>query len=82
MSFLSHAKILANIENLKESKQSLFLLTRITFEIPENEPLAYENLEEFFFFIKEMWTRKIVKKRRGGREEWPIELPTTDIAIN
>ena len=81
MSYLSHAKILANIENLKESKQSLFLLTRITFEIPENEPLAYENLE-FFFFIKEMWTRKIVKKRRGGREEWPIELSTTDIAIN
>ena len=34
------------------------------------------------FFIKEMWTRKIVKKRRGGREEWPIELSTTDIAIN
>ena len=68
MSFLSHAKILANIENLKDSKQSLILLTRITFEIPENEPLAYENLEEFFF-IKEMWTRKIVKKRRGGRIE-------------
>ena len=67
MSYLSLAKILANIENLKKSKQSLFLLTRITFEIPENEPLAYENLEEFVFLRKEIWTRKIVKKRRDGR---------------
>ena len=69
MSFLSHAKILANIENLKESKQSLFLLTRITFEIPENELLPYEKLEDFFSLRKEIWTRKIAKKRKGGRIE-------------
>ena len=69
MSYLSHAKILANIENLKESKQSLFLLTRITFEIPENEPLAYENLEEFFFSQKRDLDKKNIKKRRGGRIE-------------
>ena len=66
MSFLSHAKILANIENLKEGKQSLIPLTRITFEIPENELLPYENLGDFFFLRKEIWTRKIAKKRRGG----------------
>ena len=34
------------------------------------------------FLIKEIWTRKMVKKRRGGREEWLIKLSTTDIAIN
>ena len=34
------------------------------------------------FFRKKMWTRKIIKKRRGGREEWLIKLSTTDIAIN
>ena len=70
MSFLSHAKILASIENLKESKQSLFLLTRITFEIPENEPLAYENLEEFFFFHKRDVDKKNSKKEKG----WKIEM--------
>ena len=69
MSYFSHAKILANIENLKESKQSLFLLTRITFEIPENELLPYEKLKDFFPLRKEIWTRKIAKKRKGGRIE-------------
>ena len=68
MSFLSHAKILANIENLKESKQSLFLLTRITFEIPENEPLAYENLEEFFFSQKRDLDKKNSKKEKGWKK--------------
>ena len=80
--YVSHAKILANIENLKESKQSLFLLTRITFEIPENEPLAYENLEEFFFLRKEIWTRKILKREGVEELKWQIKLSTTDIAIN
>ena len=82
MSYLSHAKILANIENLKESKQSLFLLTRITFEIPENEPLAYKNLEDYFFQKRDVDKKNIVKKRRGGREEWLIKLSTPDIAID
>ena len=68
MSYLSHAKILANIENLKESKQSLFLLTRITFEIPENEPLAYENLEEFFFSQKRDLDKKNSKKEKGWKK--------------
>ena len=68
MSYLSHAKILANIENLKDSKQSLFLLTRITFEIPENEPLAYENLEEFFFSQKRDLDKKNSKKEKGWKK--------------
>ena len=68
MSFLSHAKILANIENLKDSKQSLILLTRITFEIPENEPLAYENLEEFFFSQKRDLDKKNSKKEKGWKK--------------
>ena len=81
MSYLSHAKILANIENLKESKQSLFLLTRITFEISENEPLAYENLD--YFFYKRDVDKKNSKKREGVEElKWQIKLSTTDIAIN
>ena len=81
MSFLRHAKILANIENLKVGKQSLFLLTRITFEIPENEPLAYENLD--YFFHKRDVDKKNSKKEKGLKEEeWLIKLSTTDIAIN
>ena len=68
MSFLSHAKILANIENLKDSKQSLILLTRITFEIPENEPLAYENLEKFFFSQKRDLDKKNSKKEKGWKK--------------
>ena len=66
MSFLSHAKVLANIENLKDSKQSLFLLTRITFEIPENEPLAYENLD--YFFHKRDVDKKNSKKEKGWKQ--------------
>ena len=61
------AKTLANIENLKESKQSLFPLTRITFEIPENEPLAYKNLEDYFFQKRDVDKKNSKKKRRGGR---------------
>ena len=34
------------------------------------------------FFRKKMWTRKIIKKRKGGREEWLIKLSTPDIAID
>ena len=64
--YVSHAKILANIENLKESKQSLFLLTRITFEIPENEPLAYENLEDYFFHKRDV-DKKNSKKEKGWK---------------
>ena len=66
MSYLSLAKILANIENLKKSKQSLFLLTRITFEIPENEPLAYENLD--YFFHKRDVDKKNSKKEKGWKQ--------------
>ena len=71
MSFLGHAKILANIENLKESKQSLIPLTRITFEIPENEPLAYENLD--YFFHKRDVDKKNSKKKKGAEDlKWQI----------
>ena len=66
LSYLSHAKILANIENLKESKQSLFLLTRITFEIPENEPLAYKNLDDYFFYKRDV-DKKNSKKEKGWK---------------
>ena len=82
MSFLSHAKILANIENLKESKQSLIPLTRITFEIPENKPLAYENLEDYFFHKRDV-DKKNSKKEKGWKKlKWQIKLSTTAIAIN
>ena len=57
------------MEKLKERKQaiiSLFLLTGITSDILKNEPLVHLNLEDSFF-LKEMWTRKIIEKRRGGR---------------
>ena len=36
-----HAKLLAKIEKLKASMQSLFPLPGMTIEIPENEPLAH-----------------------------------------
>ena len=67
MSFLSYAKILANIENLKESKQSLIPLTRITFEIPENKPLAHENLEDYFFHKRDV-DKKNSKKEKGWKK--------------
>ena len=57
------------MEKLKERKQaiiSLFLLTGITPDILKNEPLVHLSLEDSFFF-KEMWTSKIIEKRRGGR---------------
>ena len=54
------------MEKLKERKNSLFLLTGITPDILKNEPLVHLNLEDSFF-LKEMWTRKIIEKRRGGR---------------
>ena len=66
MSFLSHAKVLANIENLKDSKQSLILLTRITFEIPENEPLVYKNLEDYFSHKRDV-DKKNGKKEKGWK---------------
>ena len=52
------------MEKLKERKQaiiSLFLLTGITPDILKNEPLVHLNLEDSFF-LKEMWTRKIIEK--------------------
>ena len=67
LSSLSHAKILANIENLKACKQSLFLLTRITFESPENEPLAYKNLEDYFFQKRDV-DKKNSKKEKGWKK--------------
>ena len=82
MSFLSHAKILANIENLKDSKQSLILLTRITFEIPENEPLVYKNLEDYFSHKRDVDKKNSTKREGVEEEEWLIKLSTTDIVIN